>query len=141
MMRGHGRLGERRLGIAVIWFLPAGESEQSAPTEGLSAEEREQIESMLGMDAEVALERLRGLGRMYRQDRERLHAELLSLTEGDEIATRYLLEFIAKIATGDQSPATSEHEPEESGDGPGGQVLEFTTPKEDKEDDDPEDRE
>jgi hypothetical protein len=71
---------------------------------------------MLGMDAEVAVERLRGLGRMYRQDREGLQAELLSLTEGDEIATRYLLEFIAKIATDDQSPATSDAE--EAADGP-----------------------
>ena len=141
MMRGQRPLGERRLGIAVIWFLPAGESEQSEPREGLSAEEREQVESMLGMDAEVAVERLRELGRMYRQDREGLHAELLNLTEGDEIATRYLLEFIAKIATGDQSPVASEHKPEESADGPGGQVHEFTTPKADKEDDDPEDRE
>lgn len=141
MTRGQGQLGERRLGIAVIWFLPAGESEQSAPTEGLSAEEREQVESMLGMDVEVAVERLRGLGRMYQQDRDGLHAELLSMTEGDEIATRYLLEFISKIATGDQSPVTGDHEPEENADGPGGQVLEFTTPKADKEDDDPEDRE
>lgn len=141
MTRGQGSLGERRLGIAVIWFLPAGESERSASTEEFSAEEREQIESMLSMDAEVAVERLRGLARRYRQDRERLHAELLSMTEGDEIATRYLLEFIAKIATDDQSSVTSEHEPEESADGPGGQVLEFTTPKADKEDDAPEDRE
>jgi hypothetical protein len=52
-----------------------------------------------------------------------------------------LLEFIAKIATGDQSPVTDEDEPEESADGPGGQVLEFTKPKADKDDDDPEDRE
>lgn len=141
MTRGQGSLGERRLGIAVIWFLPAGESERSASTEEFSAEERAQIESMLSMDAEVAVERLRGLARRYRQDRERLHAELLSMTEGDEIATGYLLEFISKIATGDQSSVTSEHEPEESDDGPGGQVLEFTKPKADKEDDDPEDRE
>jgi len=141
MTRGQGPLGERRLGIAVIWFLPAGESEQSAPTDEFSAEEREQIESMLSMDAEVAVERLRGLARKYRQDREGLQAELLSMMEGDEIATKYMLEFIAKIATGDQSPATSDHEPEESADGPGGQVLEFTKPKADKDDDDPEDRE
>jgi hypothetical protein len=108
MTRGQGPLGERRLGIAVIWFLPAGESGQSAPTDEFSAEEREQIESMLSMDAEVAVERLRGLARKYRQDREGLQAELLRQAEGDEIAARYLLEFIAKIATGDESPDTSE---------------------------------
>lgn len=141
MMKGQGQLGERRLGIAVIWFLPAGESERSAPIEGVSAEDRELVQSMLGMDVEVAVGRLQELGRRYQQDREGLHAELLSMMEGDEIATKYLMEFVAKIAFGDQSPASSEHKPEESADGPGGQVLEFTKPKADEEDDDPEDRE
>jgi hypothetical protein len=143
-MRGLGRLGERRLGIAVIWFLPAGESERSAPIEGISAEDRDIVESMMEMDAEVAVGHLLKMARRYHQDPEGLRAELLNMMEGDEIATKYMLEFIARIATGDQSPATSDHDAEEATDGPGGKVIDFPTSRadeEDEEDDDPEDRE
>lgn len=140
-MRGLGQMGERRLGIALIWFLPAGESERSAPIEGISAEDRDIVESMMGMDAEVAVGHLLKMARRYQQDPEGLRAELLSMMEGDEIATRYILEFIARIATGDQSPATSDHDPEEAADGPGGQVIDFPTPKAGEEDEEPGERE
>lgn len=141
MKRGPGYLGERRLGIALIWFLPAGESERSAPIEGLDAEDRELVESMMGMDAEVAVGHLQALGRKYKQDPEGLRAELLSMMEGDELATKYMLEFIAKFESGDQSPPLSEDTPEETADAPGGQVLEFPGPKVDEEDEVPGERE
>ena len=96
---------------------------------------------MLGMDVEVAVGRLQELGRRYQQDREGLHTELLSMMEGDQIATEYLMEFVAKIAFGDQSPASSDGGPEETAEGPGGQVLEFPRPKADEKGDDPEERE
>jgi hypothetical protein len=140
MKRELGHLGERRLGIALIWFLPAGESERSAPIEGLDAEDRELVESMMGMDAEVAVGHLQALGRKYKQDPEGLRAELLSMMEGDELATKYMMEFIAKFESGDQSPASREDAPEEAADGPGGQVIEFPAPKADEEDDDPGER-
>ena len=141
MKMGQGQLGERRLGIALIWFLPAGESERSAPIEGLSAEDRDIVESMMGMDAEVAVGHLLKLARRYQEDPEGLRAELLSMMEGDEIATKYMLEFIAKIATGDQSPAASDHDEGEAADGPGGQVIDFPAPKAEEEDEDPGERE
>jgi len=141
MKRELGHLGERRLGIALIWFLPAGESERSAPIEGLDAEDREFVESMMGMEAEVAVGHLQALGRKYKQDPEGLRAELLSMMEGDELATKYMMEFIAKFESGDQSPPPSEHEPEVAGDGPGAQVIEFPAPKADEEADDPGERE
>lgn len=141
MMRGQGQLGERRLGIAVIWFLPAGESEPSAPIEGISAEDRELVQSMLGMDAEVAVGHMQELGRRYRQDPEGLRVELLSMMEGDEIATKYLLEFVARIVSGDQSPAPGDPEAEETTDESGGKVIDFPTPKAGEEDDEPGERE
>ncbi len=141
MKKGQGHLGERRLGIALIWFLPAGESERSAPIEEISAEDRDIVESMMGMEAEVAVGHLQKMARRYQEDREGLRAELLSMMEGDELATKYLLEFIARIATGDQSPTTSEHEPEKAADGPGGQVIDFPRSKTDEEDQDPGERE
>lgn len=141
MTRGLGQLGERRLGIALIWFLPAGESERSAPIEGISAEDRDIVESMMGMDAEVAVGHLQKMARRYQEDPEGLRAELLSMMEGDEIATKYMLEFIAKIATGDQSPAASDHDEGEAADGPGGQVIDFPAPKAEEEDEDPGERE
>lgn len=141
MNRGPGQLGERRLGIALIWFLPAGVSERSAPIEGISAEDRDFVESMMGMEAEVAVGHLLKMARRYQQDPEGLRAELLSMMEGDEIATKYMLEFIAKIVTGDQSPATSDHEAEDAADGPDARVLDFPTPKADEEDEDPGERE
>jgi hypothetical protein len=140
MTRRLGQLGERRLGIALIWFLPAGESER-APIEGISAEDRDIVESMMGMDAEVAVGHLLKMARRYQEDPEGLRAELLSMMKGDEIATKYMLEFIAKIATGDQSPATSDHEAEEAADGPDARVLEFPTPKAGEEDEEPGERE
>jgi hypothetical protein len=140
-MRGLGQLGERRLGIALIWFLPAGESERSAPIEGISAEDRDIVESMMGMEAEVAVGHLLKMARRYQQDPEGLHAELLSMMEGDEIATKCMLEFIAKIATDDQSPAASDHAAEETTDGPGGKVIDFRTPKAGEEDEEPGERE
>jgi hypothetical protein len=39
MTRGPGQLGERRLGIAVIWFLPAGESGHGSSTNELLLED------------------------------------------------------------------------------------------------------
>lgn len=68
MTRGLGQLGGRRLGIALIWFLPAGESERSAPVEGISAEDRDIVESMMGMEAEVAVGHPRKMARRYQQD-------------------------------------------------------------------------
>jgi hypothetical protein len=136
-MRRLGQMGERRLGIALIWFLPTGESEPSAPTEEISAEDRDIVEGMMGMEAEVAVGHLLEMARRYQQDPEGLHAELLSMMEGDEIATKYLLEFIARIATGDQSSVTSDHDAEEAADGPGGKVIDFPTPKAGEEDEEP----
>jgi hypothetical protein len=141
MKWGLGQLGERRLGIALIWFLPAGESERSAPIEGINAEDREIVESMMGMDAEVAVGHLQKMARRYQQDPEGLRAELLSMMEGDEIATKYMLEFIAKFESGDPPPPKSKQEPEEAPDGLGGQVIEFPTPKTEEEDDGPGERE
>lgn len=140
MKRELGHLGERRLGIALIWFLPAGESERSAPIEGLDADDRELVESMMGMDAEVAVGHLQALGRKYKQDPEGLRAELLSMMEGDELATKYMMEFIAKFESGEQPPP-SEDTPAETADGPGGQVLEFPGSEVDEKDDDPGERE
>jgi hypothetical protein len=136
MKREVGHLGERRLGIALIWFLPAGESERSAPIEGIAAADRELVESMMGMDIEVAVGHLQKLGRRYKQDPEGLRAELLSMMNGDELAIDYLMEFIAQFESSDQSSPTSE-DAEVATDEPGGQVIEFPTPKADKEDEDP----
>jgi hypothetical protein len=141
MKKGLGHLGERRLGIAVIWFLPEGAVDRSAPIEGIGAEDRDLVQSMMGMDAEVAVGHLQELGRKYRENPERLRVELLSTMGGDEIATQYLMEFVAGIASGDQSPSASEHAPEESADDPGGQVLEFHAPKATEKDEDPGERE
>lgn len=141
MKRELGHLGERRLGIAVIWFLPEGSVDRSATIEGISAEDRELVQSMMGMDAEVAVGRLQELGRKYRESPERLRAEVLSTMEGDEIATQYLMEFITKIASPDQSSPVSEHAPEETEEGPGGQVVEFPGAQVDGEDDGPGERE
>lgn len=70
----------------MIWFLPAGESERSAPVEGISAEDRDIEESMMGMEAEVAVGHLRKMARRYQQDPKGLRAELLSMMEDrDEV--------------------------------------------------------
>ena len=141
MKRELGHLGERRLGIAVIWFLPEEACDRSATIEGLSAEDRELVQSMLGMDAEVAVGHLQELGRRYQQDPKGLRVELLSMMRGDEIATKYVMEFIARIATDDQSPATGDDETEESTDGPVAQVIDFPAPKADEEEEAPGERE
>jgi hypothetical protein len=141
MKKGPGYVGERRLGIALIWFLPGGESERSEPIEGLDAQDRELVESMMGMDAEVAVGYLQALGRKYKQDPEGLRAEVLSMMKGDELATKYLMEFIAQFESGNPSPPRSEDTPEEAAESPGGQVLEFPGSKAAEEDEDPGERE
>lgn len=129
-----GQMGQPRVGIALIWFLPAMGSASGVPEEKLSAEDREFFRSATGMEAEDALAHLRELGMKHEQDPEGLRAEILSMMEGDEVATEYLMDFIQGIAPGGRSRRTGKHEPEESTDSPGGQVVEFRHPAADEED-------
>lgn len=120
-----GILGEPRIGIALVWFLPAPRGEAPPPTVHVSPEEAAFFREVTGFEPTALLARLQALATAYAHDPNALRAELVRLTGGDEIAAEQIVQLIrASIATGEDSERDDEK------DGAGGQVIDFARPDE-----------
>lgn len=129
-----GILGGPRIGIALIWFLPANPDEAATIAEQASPEEVEYIRDLTGLGPMELLTRIQGLAAMYAHDPDALRAEILRLTDGDEIAAEHVVQLIRAATASDD--ADDGRDADDGGDN--GQVIDFERSDEDDgEDDEP----
>jgi hypothetical protein len=115
-----GSLGAPRIGIALIWFLDGGTGQQGeragathspgptgpSVTPPVTAEDIEFVRGLTGLAPEELVTRLQAIAAGYARDPGALRAEILSITGGDEIAARHLMQVIqaAEPGAGEASP-------------------------------------
>lgn len=137
-----GILGEPRIGIALIWFLPANPDETRTSAEQASPEEVEFIRDLTGLGPMELLTRLRGIAAAYAHDPAALRAEIVRLTDGNEIAAEHIIQLIRAAAAPDADNDADNDEDNDGGDaddgGESGQVIDFERSDERNEDEDDE---
>lgn len=131
-----GILGGPRIGIALIWFLPANPDETRTTAEQASPEEVEYIRDLTGLGPMELLTRLQDIAAAYTQDPEALRAEILRLTDGNEIAAEHIIQLIrTAVATDDDSD--DDRDADDGGES--GQVIDFERSDDRNEDEDEDD--
>jgi DNA-binding transcriptional ArsR family regulator len=133
-----GRLGQPRVAIALVWFLPANSSASAAPDgtppepEPIPPEEIEFVRSMTGMEPDELISRLRGIAEKFRDDPATMRRELVRLADGDEITAEEIMRIIRAAEPGNDNG----HDDHEETTGEGAEILDFERPDDDGHPDD-----
>ena len=133
-----GRLGHPRIAIALVWFLPANSSGDTAPDGGspepapIPPADVEFVREMTGMEPTDLLVRLRGIAERFREDPAGMRQELVRLTDGDEITAEEIMRIIRAAEPGNDNG----DDDREAAPGEGAEILEFKGPDDDDHPDD-----
>jgi hypothetical protein len=131
-----GRLGQPRVAIALVWFIPADSRGHTAPEgappepEPIPPEEIEFVRQMTGMEPEELVSRLRGIAESFRKDPTGMRQELVRLVDGDEITAEELIRIIRAVESGDDN-GDDDHEESAS---EGAEILDFKRPDDNSDD-------
>ncbi|HWN67092.1 MAG TPA: hypothetical protein VNM90_05600 [Haliangium sp.] len=115
MTSGLGSLGKPRVAIALLWFLdgarrpgepaapahPPDPSGPPRPPPSVTPEDIELVRSLTGLAPVELVARLQDIAAGYERDPATLRAELLRITDGDEIAVEHLMQLIHAAVPGD----------------------------------------
>jgi len=132
-----GKLGDPRVAIALVWFIPANSSSSSSEPrqepsgpQPVSQEDVEFVRTMTGMEPDDLVSRLQGIAEEFRKDPATLRQEIVRIMEGDEIAAEY---FIQLMRSAEPENGNGHEEDTDEGEAPrgeGAEILNFDRPDE-----------